>query len=246
MKKLFFLIILGALAFYAAWPAYSLYQIVDGVKAPDESKLQQKIAWGPLRQSLHAPVTERVKKEIGTQSKGRGIEGALAGELGKNVAPQLVEQILDAYVTPKGIIALVANGGRIDYSKLGIGNLVQQFGGKSAPGNDAGGIGDLIDAAKEIVSTVPGGKELLTSTLSKYSKDLKGIVDTESKQAVKDGGNSTSVGYGPDNIKSFEFTGPMSFEVGIAKSPTAKKADLIAGMRFIDNDWKLDKLVPSF
>lgn len=244
MKKLLFLIILGVLAFYAAWPAYSLYQIVDGVRAPDEAKLQQKIAWGPLRQSLHAPVTERVKQEIGNQSKGRGLEGALAGELGKNVAPQLVEQILDAYVTPKGIITLAANGGNIDMSKLGIGNLVQKFGDNSNPGETSGGIGDLLEAAKELVSSIPGGKEFVATTLSEYSKDLSKIITDESEEATEKDGKA--IIYGPDNIKSFEFTGPTSFEVGIAKSPTAKKADLIAGMRFIDNDWKLDKIVPSF
>ena len=74
MKKIILFAIILAAGFYMAWPAYSLYQIADGVKVKDESKLQNKIAWQSVRSSLREPVTKRVKKEIGNQTKSQGIE----------------------------------------------------------------------------------------------------------------------------------------------------------------------------
>ena len=102
--------------------------------------------------------------------------------------------------------------------------------------------GVLLDKAKEIVGLVPGGKELFSSALGEFGKDLAEIIDANSKQAQ---GSSEKISYGLNNIKHFKFINPWSFEVGLAKSPTAKKPDVIAGMSFIDRDWKLSKLVPN-
>lgn len=248
MKKIFILLLLLAASFYAAWPAYSLYQIAMGVQTRDETKLEGKVSWPDLRASLREPVTERVKREINNQSKGRGIEGVLAGQVASEFTPKLVEKILDSYVTPKGVITLVNQGGRIDTANLGLGGLLQNLGANSDQPTNADGkkdlIGGLLGKAKDIVSSVPGGKELVASTLSKYGQDLSKNLE---KQSASDQSSSSSnkVKYGLDNIKSFSFNGPFSFEVGFAKSPAAKKADVVAGMSFVDMDWKLSKLVPT-
>lgn len=248
MKKIILLAIILAGAFYCAWPAYSLYQIADGVKVKDESKLQNKIAWENVRSSLRAPVTARVKEEISNQSKSQGIEGALMGQLAGEFAPQLVEKILDAYVTPKGIITLANQGGKINPADLGIGGLVQKLGNKNNAGNQGdkqggGLLGGILGKANEIAGKIPGGKELIGNTLGTYSKDLFKNID---KNSSKGSASSSKTSYGLNNIKSFNFNGPLSFEVGLAKSPTAKKPDVIAGMSFIDMDWKLSKIVPTF
>lgn len=240
MKRLIFFLCLALLAFYAAWPAYSLYELATGIKAKEETTIARKVAWGPLRQSLKAPVTERVNKEIANQSKGQGIEGVIAAELASKMTPQLVEKILDAYVTPKGVIALANQGGKIETSNLGIGNALQSLSGKS--NGDNGLLGSLLGKAKDIVGATPGGKDLLTSTLGKVGKDLLTDIDKESS---KDSAAGKSPSYGLHNIKSFNFINPWSFEVGLAKSPTATKPDVIAGMSFIDRDWKLSKLIPT-
>ncbi len=240
MKRLIFLICLIALAFYAAWPAYSLYEIATGLKQGEEATIERKVAWGPLRDSLKEPVTQRVKQEISNQSKGQGLEGVLAGELANQMAPQLVEKILDAYVTPKGVITLANQGGKLNVSNLGIGKLVGSVGG-GQNGEDDGLLGGLLDKAKEIVGSVPGGKDLLSGALGEFSKDLNEIIDAEGKQGQT---SSEKTSYGLQNIKHFKFINPWSFEVGLAKSSTAKTPDVIAGMSFIDRDWKLSKLVP--
>lgn len=248
MKKIFIVLVLLAASFYAAWPAYSLYQIANGVQTRDETKLESKVSWPDLRESLRAPVTERVTKEINNQSKGRGIEGVLAGQVAGEFTPKLVEKILDTYVTPKGVITLANQGGRIDTANLGIGGLLQHLNANNDqsanPGEKKDLIGGLLGKAKDIVNSVPGGKELVTSTLSKYGQDLTTNLDKQST-SNQSGNDGSRTKYGLDNIKSFNFNGPFSFEVGLAKSPTAKKPDLIAGMSFVDMDWKLSKLVPT-
>jgi hypothetical protein len=248
MKKIILFAIILAAGFYMAWPAYSLYQIADGVKVKDESKLQHKIAWQSVRSSLREPVTKRVKKEIGNQTKSQGIEGAIMGQLAGEFAPQLVEKILDAYVTPKGIIMLANQGGNINTADLGIGGLVQNL-RKNNAGNDGGDntsgglLGGILDKANEIAGKIPGGKELVGNALGTYGKDLS---ETINKNSAKKSGSSAKTQYVLNNIKSITFNGPLNFEVGLAKSPTARKADVIAGMSFVDMDWKLSKIVPTF
>ena len=239
MKRIVFFICLLVLAFYAAWPAYSLYELKNGLQARDENVVASKVAWGPLRASLKEPVTRRVNEEITNQSKGRGIEGVLAGQLAGEMTPQLVEKILDAYVTPKGVIALVNQGGKIDVGNLGIGQLVGSYQNKGQ--SNGGFFGGLLDKAKDVISSIPGGKDLLSTGLGKIGKTLSETIDEEAESQT-----STKTSYGLDNIKHFKFIDLWSFEVGIAKSPSATKPDLIAGMSFIDRDWKLSKLVPSF
>jgi hypothetical protein len=46
------------------------------------------------------------------------------------------------------------------------------------------------------------------------------------------------------NVKSFSFSGPLSFQVGLVKDPVAATADVTAQMSFTGGDWKLTGLVP--
>ena len=245
MKKILFLAVMVAATFYLAWPAFSLFQIAEGVKGKDEAKLQNKIAWQSVRSSLREPVNKMVKKEIGNQAKGQGVEGVIVGQLAGEYAPQVVEKILDAYVTPKGIIMLAEQGGKLKTADLGLGGLVQNLKNQKSGANesgDGGQLGDLLNTVKEVAGKIPGGKELVGNALGNYGKDL--FKDVAKKSADKPEAKITN--YGLNNIKSLTFNGPLSFEVGLAKSPTAKNPDVIAGMSFVDMDWKLSKFVPAF
>jgi len=139
------------------------------------------------------------------------------------------------------VITLANQGGKINAGDLGIGNVVKSFSGKnSEPGGSL--LGDLLDKAKDIISSVPGGKELITAQLSKFSEDLAKNISLGSDKKT---GADAKTNYGLKNIKHFKFINPWSFEIGLSKSPTAKNPDVIAGMSFIDRDWKLSKLVPT-
>lgn len=242
MKKLVLFLTLLAIAFYAAWPAYSLYRIADGVKTRDETKLEGKIAWQPLRDSLRPPVTERVRREIAEQSKNLGPEGILVGTVASELTPKLVEEILDAYVTPKGVIKLANQGGEIDVASMGVGNFFKKLGNTTdGEPKEKGSIGSILDTVKDIARQIPGGEEVVVGTINKYTKDIGDKMLKDVEQPTEKGKRAA---YGLDNIKSFTFTGPLSFEVGLSKRPNARKADITAGMGFVDNDWKLNKLVP--
>jgi len=244
MKKIFLITCFVVLGFYAAWPAYSLYEIATAIKAKEEAVIARKVAWEPLRNSLRVPVTLRVNKEIANQSKGYGLQGALAGQLASEMTPKMVEKILDAYVTPKGVITLANQGGKINAGNLGIGNVVNNLlaNNKEADGTGGSALGNFLNKAKDIVNSIPGGKELLATQLSKFSKNLTKDI---ASNADKKSSTGAKTNYGLQNIKHFKFINPWSFEIGLSKSPTAKSPDVIAGMSFIDRDWKLSKLVPT-
>ncbi len=234
MKKFALFLTLLAIAFYGAWPAYSLYRIADGVKTRDEAKLEGKIAWQPLRESLRPPVAERVRREIQTQSKNLGPEGILVGTVAGELVPKLVDEILDAYVTPAGVIKLANQGGEIDVASMGVGSFFKNLDNREKETSD------VVKILKEIDRHL-NGDEVLTGLVNKYTRQLgeKILKDADEKSR-----SQKPAAYGLDNIKSFTLTGPLSFEVGLSKRPNARKADITAGMGFIDNDWKLNKLVP--
>ena len=47
------------------------------------------------------------------------------------------------------------------------------------------------------------------------------------------------------NVKRFAFTGPLAFEVGLAREKAATVPDITAQLGFKDFDWKLVGLVPK-
>lgn len=238
MKKLITLLILITLLFYAAWPAYSLYVIANGIHEADEMTIARKVAWVPLRQSLREPVAERVRREINKQTKGSGLEGQLAGQLASEMTPKLVEQVLDAYVTPKGVISLAKRGGKLNIENLGIGGMISNLGADKS--GEGGLFSSLMDKAKQMVGSSPEGKDLMATTIGKITKELSGKIQQQSDVS----GDVQTTGYGLANIKHFKFINPWSFELGLAKSPDATTSDIIAGLSFIDRDWKLSKLIP--
>lgn len=50
--------------------------------------------------------------------------------------------------------------------------------------------------------------------------------------------------YSLANIKRLAFSGPLSFQLGVAKDPAAPQEDFAAEMAFTGGDWKLVGLVP--
>jgi hypothetical protein len=57
-----------------------------------------------------------------------------------------------------------------------------------------------------------------------------------------DGKTRPKLGFG--NLKRFAFTGPLGFEVGVARDASAATPDIVAQLGFKGFDWKLVGLVP--
>lgn len=244
MKRFLLLIILIAVAGYSIWPAFSMYQIYQGLETRDESVLQNKVDWPSVRASFKQAVQPIVAAELRKQAKqgAGGLEGALAGQLGAAFAPKLVDIIVETYMTPKGLIKLANAGGQIDMNAV-LGKMNVALPG--APGGEdlgipglSGGLGDLINSASKSIKGMPNVDAL--------QEMLGGKKKTAAKAPSSSGGSGKSgkPAFGIDNIKSFGLNSPSEIEISIAKNPKARKPDLTVAMGFQDMDWKLIKIIP--
>lgn len=81
------------------------------------------------------------------------------------------------------------------------------------------------------------------------SQVLKGVKEIREIGTATDGASDAGTAQPSplrlSNIKRFAFTGPTSFEIGIAKDASGSEPDLTVQMGFRDMDWKLTGLVPK-
>ena len=245
MKKLIGLILLGLIAFYGLWPAYSGYQINTALQNKDAALLERKIDFAAVRESLRPAVTVEVGRQLDAAgNSGGGLGGLLGGELKKQLLPQLVDGALTAFLTPANVIRIYTEGGdmksAIDKimrermpqagaaSGAAAGGATALPGGLSLPGGLQlpGGLGQLGDLAGKIGGAKPADPATPATPAPTPAAGAK-------------------PSYGIANIKRLALAGPLGFEVGVAKDAAAAKPDLTAGMSFSGFDWKLTKLVPN-
>ena len=227
MKRILTLLFLVICAAYVAWPGFSMYQIYHGVETGDEDVLQQKVDWPSVRASFKEAILPRVTEELEKRASklAKGPQGEIAGQLGAAYAPQIVDILVDTYMTPKGFVKLRQSGGVIDMKAA-----IAELNVPGASGGSGGGfLSDLLRQAGKSFQGLPG------------SDTLRDLFGTEKNQNNK---NASSPSFGLDNIKTFRFNSFSELELSVAKKPKARKPDLTAVMGFRDYDWKLVKLVP--
>lgn len=104
MKKIVALIVILA-AVYAAYPYFALYQLGEVLRAQDLQAVEGKVDWTRVRQGIkddvNAALVAKVKPDDTNPLAGLGV--ALAGKL--------ASPVVDATVTPAGLVA-VANADR--------------------------------------------------------------------------------------------------------------------------------------
>jgi len=101
MKK-FVLVVIVLLAAYAAYPYLALYRLGEALRAHDLDAVEAKVDWQRVRQGIkddvNAAVADKVRPEEGDALAAFGV--ALAGKLAGSV--------VDARVTPAGLVAVAA------------------------------------------------------------------------------------------------------------------------------------------
>ncbi len=218
MRKLILLIVVLGLGFYVAWPAWSSYQIVDGLKRSDAQLLDRKIDFPSIRETLRPGVAAEVDRSL---AKAGG--GAL-----KQMAPKIVEAALKSLVTPQNLGLLFADGSRASA-------VIKDFASKQT-----GGLGGLLTSGGSGLPLPRGvqvpGLEALGKAFGRDKKPANPAEPTSPKAADK------APSYGFSNIKHFAFNGPLTFEIGLAKDPNAATADATAQMSFRNFDWILTGL----
>jgi hypothetical protein len=252
MKKIIGLIILGLIAFYGLWPAYSGYQIFNALQSNDAALLERKVDFDSVRVSLRPAVTEEVGRQFDQAGKDSGLGSLLGGDLKKQLLPQLVDSALKTLVTPANVLRIYAEGGdmkssvekimREQMAKAGAGAATGGAGG-GLPGGISlpGGLGQLGDLAGKM-GVDPG--KLAGAAAAAGAASAKPAETAPAAAAPKTASTAKSaVGFA--NIKRFGLNGPLGYEVGVAKDAAAGKPDVTAGMSFSGFDWKLTKIVPN-
>ena len=216
MKKIVLVILCLLLAFYVGWPIWSAYRIHSALENNDTRTLESKVDFPSVRQSLKPAVSREVERAL-DRAAGRGgnLGQILGGALKQQLGPQLVETLLNGFVTPKNV-------GEI-YSRRGdIREIVAERIGKNRKAKDSG-------AAQGEPPVEP-------------EKDGAPAADTATPPAdTAKPREKLSLA----NVKRIAITGPLAFEVGLARDKAASIPDITAQLGFKDFDWKLVGLVPT-
>lgn len=99
MRLLRWLVVVGILLVlvYGASPYFSFWRFTTAVRSRDAAAISKRIDFPAVRASLKRQLVARFANQ--TSSHKRGI----------NLGPTLIDAIIDAYVTPEGIAALLSN-----------------------------------------------------------------------------------------------------------------------------------------
>jgi hypothetical protein len=252
MKRLLALVVLLLLGFYVAWPAWSGYRIAAALQSKDATMLASKIDFASVRTGLRPVVEVEVGKEIDKQA-GQGLGGVLGGDLKKQLAPKLVDMVLNTVITPENIIRIASEGGNVagsvqkimmeQLSKSGgipgMPNIPGLGGGSGGGGGLPGGLGSVLGAAGAAGLKLPGGLNI--PGMGGGQAQAPAPVAAPAAPAAK---SDAKPSYGMSNIKSFGFS-PLAYTVGVGRDPAAAKSDATIKMSFSGFDWKITDIVPN-
>lgn len=263
MKRLILLVVLLAIGFYVAWPAFTGYRIYQGLEGNDPAMLAAKIDFPSVRQSMRGPVMAQVNTRIESIMKDLGPATKLVGDqIPKDNIEKIIEGALETVVEPKRIAEIYSSGGDLNAAiKDAVLSEIDKMGGLAsvlkldkllAQGGDApSGGGDTIGGIK-----IPGGLGglLKNKEVREVVGGLAGKVGLDPAKMAgklfpsrdgKAGGTAGKPAYGLGNIKNFAFPSPTAMQVGVARSPSASDPEVTAEIAFRNYDWRVTKLIPN-
>lgn len=221
MKRMLLLALLAIFVFYIGWPAFSAFQIRQGLAAADQARLASKIDFDQVRVSLRPAVEREADSAFNAAIEKVGpTVGQIAVKLKERALPAVVDRVLAILVTPDGVVRIVRDGGNLARSIKRMVN--EQTENSGALGGALGGIfGKKTDGAAAMPAEAAG----------------KDAAERDAKWAARPR-------YGIANIKRLGFDGPLGISIGVAKDTAATEPDLTAHLAFTGFDWKLVGLTP--
>ncbi|MGE5513304.1 MAG: DUF2939 domain-containing protein [Bacteroidota bacterium] len=219
MKRLLIplLLVLALVGFYAAWPAWSLYQVRESIRTDDGDTLARKIDFPSVRTSLRPVLTEEAQRIVDRVQGNAGGLGALLGQLKGDLLPKIVDAGLDVVVTPENVMHIARN-------REALRDALRRAVAEKASLGSLGGLRKKKAEAAEQPTSGSGG---------------------EAAPAAPAGeGGYRGPRYTVANIKSFAIAGPLSFDIGVNRKAEATEPEVIVGLAFTGGDWKIVRLVP--
>ncbi|MGI9480661.1 MAG: DUF2939 domain-containing protein [Hyphomicrobiaceae bacterium] len=264
MKRLILLVLLLAIGFYVAWPAFTGYRIYQGLEGNDPATLAAKIDFPSVRQSMRGPVLAQVNTRIETVMKELGPATQVVGDqIPRDNIEKIIDGALATVVEPKRIAEIYANGGDINAAiKEAVLEEIDKMGGLVkvlkldkllAQGSERDGAGASVGGIK-----IPGGlgkllqnkevSDAIGNAVGKFALDpgkMAGKLFPASDASSGAAKPSGKPSYGIDNVKSFSFPSATAMQVGVARSPAAADPEVTAELAFRNYDWRVTKLVPN-
>ena len=93
----------AGLIYLAFQPVFTFQALANAGEAGDRDRLASLVDFPAVRDDLKDQLSERIEQAAG---KDKGLFGALGSLLG----PSVVDQVVDAAVTPEGVAAIVRSG----------------------------------------------------------------------------------------------------------------------------------------
>jgi len=110
------LIILVALvALYVASPYYAFWRFTEALKAGDQEQFETMVDFRSVRESLKTQLKAKLAEGRANEPKK---EKSLLG-LSDQFMPRLIDTLVDAYVTPSGLAALLADARNVNSGTFG-------------------------------------------------------------------------------------------------------------------------------
>ena len=103
--KWVFVAVVVLLALYLVSPYYSFWRFTQALKAGDQQKFERMVDFRSVRESLKSQLRAKLAEGRANEPKK---EKSLLG-LSDQFGPRLIDTLVDAYVTPAGLAALLAD-----------------------------------------------------------------------------------------------------------------------------------------
>jgi hypothetical protein len=92
---------------WLAWPYYALYDLWSALREGDTARLENRIAWDSLREGLRGDLNALFLQKMRAEAETGNAGGAGLAML---LAPAIINQVLDGYLTPQVIGNLIRTG----------------------------------------------------------------------------------------------------------------------------------------
>jgi hypothetical protein len=95
-----------AVVFWVAWPYYAVVSLMAAAREGDVATLEHRVDWNSVRQGLRGDLNALILKSMA--DKGAS-DDAMAKGFAALLGPAVINNMVDGYVTPQGIAAMVKN-----------------------------------------------------------------------------------------------------------------------------------------
>jgi len=237
MKRLLLVVLFCLLIFYIAWPLLSLWQIQEALQSGEPERLEEKIVFTSVRESMRPAVKQRITDKIEDAKNLTGTMRILTHLIKGPMVDRITSVVLERIVTPVNMIRIANEKGALPQriNRI-VTDEIGQMGGNMR-------VNGPINARKRLARrtlALQGEENAQDQVVA--SGDFASSSD---KPSLPEQDNPPNTHFRLSHIQDITFVGPMAFDISIAKPNGNQSHNVIVRMEFTDMDWKLTQIIPS-